>query len=157
MLLLKKTIGLGKNQLNLLLWWCDVQSSKSNVFVFCRKSYASEHNVQNLLCNFVNYVIIINPILVRVYLHKRGWADLPHSNSNLSDSHSPSCTIRILLLQTNTLALLLHLRLPRLLWWSSLPLAFTSNSNAFLKTCPSSLLNTCPYHLTPFRLCHACH
>ena len=27
---------------------------------------------------------------------------------------------------------------------------FTSNSNTFLKTCPSSLLNTCPYHLTPF-------
>ena len=31
-------------------------------------------------------------------------------------------------------------------------LPFTSNSNAFLKTCPSSLLNTCPYHLTPFAL-----
>ena len=29
-------------------------------------------------------------------------------------------------------------------------LPFTSNSNTFLKTCPSSLLNTCPYHLTPF-------
>ena len=29
-------------------------------------------------------------------------------------------------------------------------LPFTSNSNAFCKTCPSSLLNTCPYHLTPF-------
>ena len=29
-------------------------------------------------------------------------------------------------------------------------LPFTSNSNAFLKTCPSSLLNTCLYHLTPF-------
>ena len=28
-------------------------------------------------------------------------------------------------------------------------LPFTSNSNVFLKTCPSSLLNTCPY-LTPF-------
>ena len=27
---------------------------------------------------------------------------------------------------------------------------FTSNSNAFLKTWPSSLLNTCLYHLTPF-------
>ena len=27
---------------------------------------------------------------------------------------------------------------------------FTSNSNTFLKTCPSSLLNICPYHLTPF-------
>ena len=29
-------------------------------------------------------------------------------------------------------------------------LPFTSNSNSFLRTCPSSLLNTCPYHLTPF-------
>ena len=29
-------------------------------------------------------------------------------------------------------------------------LHFTSNSNTFLITCPSSLLNTCPYHLTPF-------
>ena len=27
---------------------------------------------------------------------------------------------------------------------------FTSNSNAFHKTCPSSLLRTCPYHLTRF-------
>ena len=29
-------------------------------------------------------------------------------------------------------------------------LPFTSNSNAFVKTCPSSLLNTCSYPLTPF-------
>ena len=29
-------------------------------------------------------------------------------------------------------------------------LPFTSNSNAFLKTWPSFLLNTCPYHLTLF-------
>ena len=28
--------------------------------------------------------IIINPILIRVYPHKQGWPDLPHSNSNLS-------------------------------------------------------------------------
>ena len=93
----------------------------------------------------------INPILIRVYPRKRGWPDLPHSNSNLSNSHSPSRSIHgILLLETNTLALLLHLPLPRLLWSSSLPLAFTSNSNAFIKTCPSSLLNKCLYHLTPF-------
>ena len=26
----------------------------------------------------------------------------------------------------------------------------TSDSNAFLKTCPSSFLNICPYHLAPF-------
>ena len=29
-------------------------------------------------------------------------------------------------------------------------LALTSNSDAFPRTCPSSLLNTCPFHLTPF-------
>ena len=29
-------------------------------------------------------------------------------------------------------------------------LPFNSNSNAFLKTCPSSLLNKCLCHLTPF-------
>ena len=47
-----------------------------------------------------------------------------HSNSNLSYSHSPSRSIEyILLLKTNTLALLFHLRLSRLLWLSSLPLA----------------------------------
>ena len=27
----------------------------------------------------------INPILIRVYPRKRGWPDLPHSNSNLSN------------------------------------------------------------------------
>ena len=69
------------------------------------------------------------------YPCKQGWPDLPHSNTNLSNSHSPSPSIHgILLLQTNTFALLLHLCLPCLLWSSSLPLAllFTSNSNAFL-------------------------
>ena len=29
-------------------------------------------------------------------------------------------------------------------------LPFTSNSNVFVRTCPSSLLNTCPHYLTPF-------
>ena len=55
-------------------------------------------------------------------------------------------------LQINTLALLLHLSLPCLLWSSSSPLAlhFKHQVNAFLKTCLSSLLNTCLYHLTPF-------
>ena len=32
----------------------------------------------------------ISPILIRVYPRKRGWPDQPHSNSNLSNSHSPS-------------------------------------------------------------------
>ena len=70
------------------------------------------------------YFIIINPIFIQVYPHKRGWLDLPHSNSNLSNSHSPPCSIQgILFLQTNTLSLLLHLYLPHLLWSSSLPLS----------------------------------
>ena len=49
-----------------------------------------------------------------------------YPSRNLSNSHSPSCSIHgVLFLQTNALALLLHLRLPRLLWSSSLPLAPT--------------------------------
>ena len=46
-----------------------------------------------------------HPILIRVYPRKRGWLDLPHSNSNLSNAHSPSRSIQgILLLQTNGIA-----------------------------------------------------
>ena len=98
-----------------------------------------------------------HPILIRVYPRKRGWSDLPHSNSNLSNSHSPSRSIHsILLLQTNTLALLLHLRLSHLRPHFLLP--FTSNSNTFLKTCSSSLLNTCPYNYShSIHLCHLNH
>ena len=90
------------------------------------------------------------PILIRVYPR---WLDLPHYGSNLSNSHSPSRSIQcILLLQTNTPALLLHLHFPCLPRLSSLPLSihFKLQMNAFLKTCPSSLLNTCPYHLILF-------
>ena len=100
----------------------------------------------------IHNIIIIIPILIWVYPWKRGWPDLPHSGSNLSNSHSPSHSIQcILLLQTNTPALLLHLHFPCLPQSSSLPfsLHFKLNSNAFLKTCPSSLFNTCLYHLTP--------
>ena len=43
-------------------------------------------------------VYIIYPILIRVYPRKRGWPDLPHSNSNLSNSHSPSRSIQGFLL-----------------------------------------------------------
>ena len=47
-----------------------------------------------------------------------------YPSRNLSNSHSPSRSIHgVLFLQTNTLALLLHLHLPCLLWSSSLPLA----------------------------------
>ena len=75
--------------------------------------------------SYPSSIITYHPILIRVYSRKRGWPDFPHSNSNLSNSHSPSRWIQgILLLQTNTLALLLYLRLPHifwsfhLLWWS---------------------------------------
>ena len=47
-------------------------------------------------------IIIINPFLIWFYPRKRGWPDLPHSASNLSHSHSPSCSILCILL-TNTL------------------------------------------------------
>ena len=89
-----------------------------------------------------------------VLSRKRGWPDLAHPNSNLSNSHSPSRSIHgILHLQINTLALLIHLRLTRLLWSSSLPLAVHSKLQRLKKkTCPSSLLNTCSYHVTPFAL-----
>ena len=49
-----------------------------------------------------------------------------------------------LLLSFSTCDLHVFLGRPRFLF------PFTLNSNAFLKTWPSSLLNTCPYHLTPF-------
>ena len=60
--------------------------------------------------------------LIQVYPHKWEWPDLPHSNSNLSNSHSPSHSLQGIRFQTNTLALLLHLHLPHLLCSSSLHL-----------------------------------
>ena len=85
--------------------------------------------------NFWELATIINhPILIRVYPHKQGWLDLPHFNSNLSNSHSPSRLIHgIILLQTNTLALLLHLHL---LWSSSLPLALHFKLQCFSQNIP---------------------
>ena len=91
------------------------------------------------------------PILIRFYPRKQGWPDLLHSNSNLSNSHCPSRSIHgILLLQTDTLALLLYLPLPCLLWLSLLPLSLHFKLQCFSQNMPSSLLNTCPYNLTPF-------
>ena len=79
----------------------------------------------------------INTILIPVYPRKWGWLDLPHSNSNLSNSHSPSCSIQgILLLQTNTRVLLLHLHLPCLLWSSSFPLALHFKLQRFSQNMP---------------------
>ena len=87
--------------------------------------------------------------LIRVYSRKQGWLDLPDPGSNLSNSHSPSRSnassfFKPTLLLSFSTCIFHVFGCPRFL------LPFTSNSNAFLKTCPSSLLNTCPYHLTPF-------
>ena len=75
--------------------------------------YINQSNNQSInqsINQFLNQSI--NPILIRVYPRKWGWPDLPHSNGILSNSHFPSRSIQgILLLQTNTLALLLLLRL----------------------------------------------
>ena len=92
-----------------------------------------------LLTHHRHYHQSVNPILIWVYPRKRGWLDFPHSNNNLSNSHSLCRSIQgILLLQTNTLALLFHLRLPRLLWLSSLPLALHLTITITVKT----ILNT---------------
>ena len=60
-------------------------------------------------------IIYMNPVLIQVYFCKLRWPDLPHFGSNLSCS-LPRLIHGILFLQTNTLALLLHLHLPCLLW-----------------------------------------
>ena len=80
----------------------------------------------------------INSILIWVYPCKWGWLVLPYSNSNLSNSHSLSRSIHgILFFQTNTLALLLHLCLSRLLWLSSsLPLALHFKLQSYSQNMP---------------------
>ena len=91
--------------------------------------------------------------MIQVYLHKWGWPDLPHSNSNLSNSKSPSRSVHdILFLQTNSLALLLHLHLPCLLWSSSLPLALHFKLQRFSQNVPiiRSPQHMPVHHLTPF-------
>ena len=113
--------------------------------------------IQTHIEKFVDFYVIgryqryINPILIRVYSCNLGWPDLPHSNSNLSNSHSPSCSIHgILLLQTKTFALVPHLRLPRPLWSSSLPLVLHFKLQRFSQNMPIIPPKTCPYHLTSF-------
>ena len=89
---------------------------------------------------------------------KWGWLDLPHSNSNLSNSHSSSRSIQgILLLQTNTLAVLLHLRLPLLLWSSSLPLALHFKLQCFSQNMPTIPPQHMPIPSHSIRLCHLNH
>ena len=80
-----------------------------------------------MMCGEVSVYLKINqsiPILIRVYPHKQGWPYLLHPDSNLSNFPSPSCSIQcILLFQTNTPALFLHLHFPCLPRSSSLPLS----------------------------------
>ena len=100
----------------------------------------------------------INPILILVYPRKRGWPDLPHSNSNLSNAHSPSRSVQgILLLQTNTLAFHLHLLLPRLLCSSSLPLALHFKLERFSQKMPIIPPQHMPIPSHSIRLCHLNH
>ena len=101
--------------MQILFFWTDFMPS----FIFWRKDEQS-------------FIIIITPILIRV--NGGGWI---YPGSNLSNSHSPSRSIHIILfLKTNALALLLHLGLPRLLWLSSLPLAPHFKLQAFSQNVP---------------------
>ena len=95
----------------------------------------------------------INPILISVYPCKRRWPDLPHFASNLSNSHSPSHSIQgtscfsktILLLSFSACVFHVFFGRPHFLLPSlQTPMLFSKHAN------PSSLLNTCLYHLTPF-------
>ena len=108
-------------RLSKLCKYCICQSEKTIFATTPRLLYSAVHYKKKLItCLFS---LSLNPVLIRLYHHKWGWLDLLHSNSNLSNSHSPSRLIHsILLLQTNTFAFLLHLHLPCLLWSSLLPL-----------------------------------
>ena len=100
--------------LTLFLLQCCCLNTMVCVNVLCQK-ILSKHLLYSFYIRFTC-------LLIRVYPCKWWWPDLPHSNSSLSNSHSPCHSIHgILLLQTNTLALLLHLRLSCLPLSSSLP------------------------------------
>ena len=95
--------------------------------------------------------LFINPTLIQYYPRKWGWPDLPTLTAispmptlHLARFKASSFSKITLLLSFSTCVFHVFFGRPCFL------LPFTSNSNAFLKTCPSSLLNTCPYHLTPF-------
>ena len=114
-----------------------------------------------VLCLYLGlYIVIksITPILIWVNPRKWGWPDLPHSNSKLSNSHSPSHWIQGILLQTNTLALLLHfMHLPRLLSLSSLPLALHFKLHRFSQNMPIIPPQHIPVPSHSIRLCHLNH
>ena len=87
---------------------------------------------------------IHHPILIQVYPHKLRWPISPTPTLHLVQFKVSSFSKPTLLLSFSTC--IFHDFFGRLRFL----LPFTSNSNAFLKTYPSSLLNTSPYHLTPF-------
>ena len=90
-----------------------------------------------------------HPVLIQVYPCKWGWPDLLYPilipiSISLNSRHPPSpnqhsCSPSPLESSMSSFIGNPHFLLP-----------FPSNSNIFFKTYPSSLLNTCPYHLTPF-------
>ena len=88
-----------------------------------------------------------------VFPHVRRWPDAPHSFSNRSHSLSPSRAIcSFLHPQSNLLYILLDLFLHVCFCRPRFRGPFTSNIIAFFKMLSSSLLTTCPCHLTPFAL-----
>ena len=83
-----------------------------------------------------------HPILIwvypRIYLTLTAISHPP--TLHLAWFKAPSFSKQTLLLSFSTCIFHVFFGRPHFL------LPFTSNSNAFLKTCPSSLLNTCLYH-----------
>ena len=98
-------------------------------------------NHYNTNCWVSIYSQSINPILIWVIPVNGGGGIYP--TLHLDSKHPPSPNQHPLL-SFSTRVFHIFFGRPHLL----LPL--TSNSNAFLKTCPSSLLYTCLYYLTPF-------
>ena len=85
-------------------------------------------SMSGLKVNYNNTESLINSILILVYPPKQGVARFTPAAISLTP----------------------NLHLARFM--ASFLLYLTSNSNAFLRKCLSTLLNTCPYHLTQFAL-----
>ena len=80
------------------------------------------------------------PILIRFYPR---WLDLPDSNSILTNSTLHFTRFMSSFLSKPTLLLSFSTCIFHVFFCHHFLLPFNSNSNAFLKICPSSLLNTC--------------
>ena len=101
-------------------------------------------NVKNENIIFIRYGSI-NRILIRIneggQIYPTVTAISPTPTLHLAWFKTSFLSKPTLLLSFSTCVFHVFFGRPRFL------LPFTSNSNAFLKTCPSSLLNTCPYHI----------